>query len=300
MNERKPDRVGQVFAALGKSVCYVTLFLGMQLAVMLPVMVAIITEELLGGSAVDEGAVTALMTTDVVTLTLISGLLTLVVILAFYLIRRKKLSEALMLQSVPAPTLLTGASLAPGLYFVVTLFLMVLPEAWTESYMEASAGIDTGSFVGVISVAVVAPIVEEFVFRGLVMNRLSRVMPGWLAVVISSAVFGACHGHPVWFAYAFVLGAVFGFIDLRAGSIWPSILGHVVFNLIGQVVSFIPETEEGTELVIFLGVLLVVGIVLPIVNRRAIAALLHPASRENTAQEMPQKPKNYSYDPWDL
>lgn len=297
---RKPDRVGQVFAALGKSVCYVALFLGMQLAVMLPVMVSIITEELLGGSTVDEGAVTALMTTDVVTLTLISGLLTLVVILAFYLIRRKKLSEALMLQSVPAPTLLTGASLAPGLYFVVTLFLMVLPEAWTESYMEASAGIDTGSFVGVISVAVVAPIVEEFVFRGLVMNRLSRVMPGWLAVVISSAVFGVCHGHPVWFAYAFVLGAVFGFIDLRAGSIWPSILGHVVFNLIGQVVSFIPETEEGTELVIFLGALLVVGIVLPIVNRRAIAALFHPASRESTAQEMPAKPQNYSYDPWDM
>ena len=148
--------------------------------------------------------------------------------------------------------------------------------------------------------AVVAPIVEEFIFRGLVMNRLSRVMPGWLAVVLSAAVFGACHGHPVWFAYAFVLGAVFGFIDLRGGSNWPSILGHVAFNAIGQVFTFIPETEEGTEVVIAMGVLLVVGIIIPILNRKAIAALFRPAPAPLAAQELSTKPKDYDYDPWDM
>ena len=298
MNERKPDRVGQVFAALGKSVCYVTLFLGVQVAVMLPLMVSIITESLLGESMVDEEAVAALLSADAVTLSLISGLITMAIVLAFYLIRRKKLSEALMLRPVPAPTLLTAASLAPGLYLVVTVALAMLPEAWLESYEEASEGVASGTLVGVIAVAVVAPIVEEFIFRGLVMNRLSRVMPGWLAVVLSAAVFGLCHGHPVWFAYAFVLGAVFAFVDLRAGSIWPSILGHVAFNAIGQVFSFIPETEEGTELIIAMGVLLAVGVIAPILNRKAIGALLRPAPPPE--QEPPAKPKTYDFDPWEL
>lgn len=300
MNERKPDRVGQVFAALGKSVCYVALFLGMQVAVMLPLIVSIVSEAITGESVVDEDAILALLSVDTMTLSLISGLLTLAVVLVFYLIRRKKLSEALWLRPVPGPALLTGVTLAPGLYVVITVALAALPEAWLDSYSEASADVAEGTLIGIIAVAVVAPVVEEIIFRGLVMNRLARVMPGWLAVVLSAAVFGACHGHPIWFAYAFVLGAIFGFIDLRANSILPSILGHVAFNAIGQVLSCIPETEEGTELVIALGVLIVIGIIAPILDRRAIAALFRPAPKPLPAQELPAKPQDYDYDPWDL
>lgn len=297
MNERKPDRAGQVFAALGKSVCYVALFIGMQILVMLPVIFSAAAEAILGGN---EDAVYAILNADAMVYSMVSGLLTLAVVLIFYLIRRKKFSEALMLRRVPAPTLLTGAVLAPGLYVVISVALAMLPDAWLESYMEASEGIDSGTVAGVIAVALVAPVVEEVIFRGLMMNRLSRVMPGWLAVVISAAVFGVCHGHPIWFAYAFVLGAVFGFIDLRAGSIWPSILGHLVFNAISQILAVIPETEEGTETVIAMGVLLVIGIAAPLVNRRAIAALFWPMPKAAPVQEMPAKPQNYDYDPWDL
>lgn len=300
MNGRKPDRVGAVFAALGKSVCYVGLFLGMQMVVMLPVVVFAIAELVVGESVVDEDAIMAMLSADVVTLTLISGLLTIAIVLVFYLIRRKKLSEALMLRPVPVPTLLTAASLMPALYLVVSVVLVLLPEAWTENYSEASADITGGTVTAVIAVAVVAPIVEELIFRGLVMNRLSHAMPGWLAVVLSAAVFGLCHGELVWFTYAFVLGALFGWIDLRAGSIWPSILGHVAFNAIGQVFSFIPETEEGTELLIALGVLLLAGIAAPIINRKAVAALFRPAPAPLPEQDQPARPKNYDYDPWDL
>lgn len=301
MNPGKPDRVGQIFAALGKSVCYLGLFLGMQIVVMAPAFFSIFIQSLKGELMLDEDDIAAMLGADVVTLTLISGLLTIVVVLVFYLIRRKKLSEALMLRPVPAPTLLTASSLVPALYLVVTLFLMLLPEEWSDSYSEASAGIDSGTLIGIIAVAVVAPIVEEFIFRGLMMNRLSGVMPGWLAVVLSSAVFGACHGHPVWFAYAFVLGVFFGFVDLRVGSIWPSILGHVAFNAIGQIITFVPETEEGTEFLIVLGVLALVGIAAPLINRRAVAALFRPMPKPlpEQAAELSAQPGTYDYDPWD-
>ena len=300
MNEKKPDRVGQVFAALGKSVCYLALFLGMQLAVMLPLIVSAISVAITGESVVDEAVVQAFFSVDVMIFSLVSGLLTLAVVLVFYLIRRKKLSEALWLRPVPVPALLTAASLAPGLYLVVTTGLAILPEAWQDSYIEASSGIDSGTLAGVVAVAVVAPIVEEVIFRGLIMNRLARVMPGWLAVVLSAAAFGACHGHPVWFTYAFVLGAVFGFIDLRVNSILPSILGHVIFNTIGQIFSAIPETEEGTEALVAMGVLLVVAIVAALINRKGIAALFRKTSPAPVpASEQITESKTYEYDPWD-
>ena len=302
MNPGRPDRVGQVFAALGKSVCYVGLFLGMQVLVLLPSMIGAAIQAAQNGGDEDE-IYAAMLNADVMILTLISGLLTLAVVLAFYLIRRKKLSEALWLRPVPASALFTGASLAPALYFMVVIVLSVLPEAWTESYTEASADISTGTVVGVISVAIVAPVVEEFIFRGLIMTRLSRVMSGWLAVLLSAAVFGLCHGELVWFCYAFVLGAFFGFIDLRSGSILPSILGHIMFNAIGQIMSFVPETEEGTGMVIALGVLFAAAILLPILDHRGIAALLRPASGPAPAAseewKLPGVPGTYDYDPWE-
>lgn len=302
MRPNRPDRVGQVFAALGKSICYVGLFLGIQMLVAMPATIGVAIQGALGGWDEDE-IYDAMLSMDVTTLTLISGLLTLAVVLAFYLIRRKKLSEALWLRPVPAPSLFTGAALAPGLYFAVIIVLAVLPEAWTENYGEASADIVTGTVLGAVSVAIVAPIVEEFIFRGLVMTRLNRAMPGWLAVLGSAAIFGLCHGELVWFCYAFVLGMVFGIIDLRTGSILPSILGHIMFNAIGQIMSLIPETEEGTGIAIALGVLFIAAIVLPILDRRGIAALLRPVSRPmpNPPErwELPSVPGTYDYNPWE-
>lgn len=301
MRPNKPDRAGQVFIALGKSVCYLALFLGMQVAVMLPAVFAAVAGEITGEPAEYLYGMAGL---DTVTLTLISGLLTIAVVMAVYLIRRKGLGEALWLRPVPAPALLTGASMAPALYLVVGVGLALLPEAWMESYSEAAASVDSGSFVGFVAVALVAPVVEELIFRGLILNRLSRAMPGWLAVALSAAAFGVCHGHPVWFAYAFIMGVIFGWISLRTRSILPSILGHLTFNAIGQVFSLLPESEDGMGLVTAMGVLLIAAIAAPLFNRRAIGALFRRAPKAAPAAqaegwELPAAPKNYDYDPWD-
>lgn len=295
----KPDRgerAGEVLLALLKSGCYVGLFLGMQVFVMLPTVITGIIQANLDGE-VDE--VYELLTADAQIYTLVSGLITIAVVLAVYLFRRKPLGEALWLRRVDGRTLWTGAALAPGLFLVVSLALAVLPEEWTESYNEAASSISTASLVGFLAVVAVAPVVEELIFRGLMVNRLSCVMPGWLAVVLAAAVFGACHGHPVWFGYAFVLGCVFGFIDLRAGSIWPSILGHMVFNSFSQILNLLPQSEEGTEVLAALGIIVLMAIALPILDRRGIAALFRHKPQTEQARELSTAPGVYEFDPWD-
>lgn len=296
MRDEKAARAMPVLAALGKSVCYLALFLGMQVAIMLPESVYIGVAAALGG---DVDALYDQLLANTMTYTMISGLLTIAIVIAVYRVRRKPMAEALWLRGVDGPTLLTGAALAPALYLIVSGALALLPEAWLESYTEASAGIDSGTLTGVLAVAVVAPVVEELIFRGLMLNRLSRVMPGWLAAVLSSAAFGLCHGHPVWFAYAFALGAFFALLDLRAQSILPSILGHLVFNAISQILSFVPEEGEGTAVV----VLILVAIAAPLLNRRGVAALFRRGSRQTALPapggDPPAQPGTYEYDPWD-
>lgn len=296
MREQSNRRALPVLAALGKSVCYLLLFVGMQTLVMLPASIYLGVAAALGG---DVDALYAQIMEDAVTYTMISGLLTTAVVIGVYRFRRKPMAEALWLRGVDRPTLLTGAALAPALYLMVGGALSLLPEAWLESYNEASAGIDSGTLTGVLAVAVVAPVVEELIFRGLMLNRLSQVMPGWLAAALSSAAFGVCHVHPVWFAYAFVLGAFFAFLDLRAQSILPSILGHIAFNAISQILSFVPEEGEGAAM----AVLVLVAIAAPILNRRGVAALFRRGPRQAALPapdwELPTRPGTYEYDPWD-
>ena len=298
MNERDGEikgragsRAVQVLVALGKGVCYLALFLGMQVLVVLPVAVAAGVQSAMGNWEAAE-QLYGVLYESATALTAVSGLLTIAAVLLFYLIRRKKLEESLWLRRVEGSGLLAGAALAPALYLGITLAMMALPEAWMDSYAEASAGVGDGGVGGVIAVVLVAPVVEEFIFRGLMMTRLARAMPGWLAAALSAAVFGACHGHPVWFAYAFALGVVFGLMDLRLGSIWPSILAHLVFNAIGQVFSLLPE-DDGVVMGAYLA-LLAVAVVLPLLARKGVKALFRPAPRPLPAQEggRPAQPGN--------
>lgn len=289
------ERVADVLLALLKAMCYLGLFLGSQVLVMMPVVIAFAIQAAVGGGEVDQGALMQVLTDQSMKYSLIANMLTLVVIMIFYLIRRKKFSEALWLRKVDVPTLWEGVAFAPGLYLIVSTVLFALPESWLESYNEASAGITTGGVVGVLAVVVAAPVVEEIVFRGLIMTRLSRAMPGWLAVLLSAAIFGACHGHPVWFGYAFALGTVFGFMDLRAGSIWPSVLGHVAFNSFSQIITVLPESDE-TE-IMFLAVLLILAVAAPIVDRAAARA--RRKAQAAPVQKLPAAPGVYEFDPWD-
>lgn len=290
------ERVGQVLLALLKVLCYLLLFLGSQVLVMMPVVIAAGILSATQGGAPEAEEITGLLYDHAMAFSLIANMLTLCVILCFYFVRRKKFSEALWLRPVPAPALLVGASLAPGLYLLVRLAFSLLPREWVDNYSQASSGLGGGGVVGAVAIVLAAPVVEEIIFRGLIMTRLGRAMPGWLAVVLSAAVFGACHGHPVWFGYAFVLGVLFGLMDLRAGSILPSIVGHVVFNCIDQARILLEGAPE-TLVTVLAAAFLVAAVTAPVLNRRAAAAIFRPERIEK--QDLSAAPGEYEFDPWD-
>lgn len=298
MKQSAGGRAVQVLIALGKSVCYLALFLGAQVLVMLPVVVAAAVQSALENLEAAE-QLSGVLYESAMLFTAVSGLLAIGVILLFYRIRRKKLGDALWLRRVEGPGLLSGAALAPALYLAVTVAMMALPEAWLDSYAEASSGVSGGGVIGIVAVVLVAPVVEEFIFRGLIMTRLAQAMPGWLAAALSAAIFGLCHGHPVWFAYTFVLGVLFGLMDLRLGSIWPSILAHMVFNGVGQILDLLPEDD-----VVIMGaylVLVAAAVVLPVLARREVKALFRPKPQALPAQEgePPAQPGGCEWNPWD-
>lgn len=84
-----------------------------------------------------------------------------------------------------------------------------------------------------ISIVVAAPIIEEVLFRGLVLNELKKNMNVYLAIIIQGVLFGLYHMNLLQGIYASLLGIALGFINYYTGTILSSIIGHMLFNILG-------------------------------------------------------------------
>lgn len=87
----------------------------------------------------------------------------------------------------------------------------------------------------IISAVVMAPLIEEILFRGILQTSLLRVLHGrrWAALVIAAALFAVVHWWVVpWhnLLVLFVLGLAWGYLYERTGSLLAPILAHAVFN----------------------------------------------------------------------
>jgi membrane protease YdiL (CAAX protease family) len=76
----------------------------------------------------------------------------------------------------------------------------------------------------------VAPVAEELLFRGYLMNLWISRWGLWAGVLLSSLVFGLFHVERV--AFAAPLGIIFALVYLRYDSLWPGIALHASYNLL--------------------------------------------------------------------
>jgi membrane protease YdiL (CAAX protease family) len=77
---------------------------------------------------------------------------------------------------------------------------------------------------------VVAPLVEEILFRGILLTVLVKRIGTGLAVVISSLIFAGIHMHLPSFFPLFTLAVALSLLYIYSGSLWPSVILHSVFN----------------------------------------------------------------------
>ena len=121
--------------------------------------------------------------------------------------------------------------------YLVILINLIHP-AWYDTYtsiMETAGFSDISPLLAVYSV-IIAPISEELIFRGVTMHYAKRIMPFWVANILQAFLFGAFHGKVVQGTYAFVVGLFCGYVCNRGGSIYLSILFHMLFNAWGTLI----------------------------------------------------------------
>ena len=126
----------------------------------------------------------------------------------------------------------------------------------------------------VLFIALLPGFGEELLFRGYFQRRLlQRWSPG-LAIFSSSIVFGLVHIMPHTVVFAFFVGLWLGYIAWKIGSIWPTILAHVLINGIWNIINISHNLMDYPDSVyyVILCVTLLVGVIcfvlsLPLLNR---------------------------------
>lgn len=92
----------------------------------------------------------------------------------------------------------------------------------------------TPAWLLILLVVLLAPLVEEFIFRKLFIDRLAGYGDK-AAILFSSALFGIAHGNFYQFVYTFLLGLILGYLYTRTGKMRWSFLLHAVTNFLGSV-----------------------------------------------------------------
>ena len=115
-----------------------------------------------------------------------------------------------------------------------------LPDMMQDTFLAMSRNI-----FGIISITVMAPLVEELLFRGAIQGYLHRKgMKPLQAIFIASAIFGIIHMNPIQIPFAFAIGMIFGWLYYRTGSLVPGIVGHFINNSIACIQMATMSKEE--------------------------------------------------------
>lgn len=130
---------------------------------------------------------------------------------------------------LPIITFFWGAqNLEEGVNILVSKFIPAPTWFW-ELFNKMFEG-DFGWWGAFLKVAVIAPVVEELIFRGIILQGFRRNYNAFVAVFMSALLFALFHLNPWQFPATFVLGLLLGWIVIRTNSIILAILGHSINN----------------------------------------------------------------------
>lgn len=184
--------------------------------------------------------------------------------------KRIRLSDVAVL-SKPRKGLMTpGIFVGLGCCILGNILVMVL------SMLMAMLGIEittpamsvpttlAGQGIYLLTVGILPAFIEEFVFRGIVMQPLRRYGDGF-AIVMSAIVFGLVHGNLVQIPFAMVVGLIIGFFVVKSNSLWVGIVIHLINNtasvVLTMLLSGVSDVLGNLVVLAYYGILILLAIV---------------------------------------
>lgn len=200
------------------------------------------------------------MMNALVVLTALSGIL-MTVYMVFYYRKKKKITySSLGVTDLKPKSAIIGSLLGIGVMTTIAFVLGIIYQNFdlgvTDKTMELIS--NASPVWAMVATVCVAPVVEEFIFRGFVFERLSKAFSPRMTILLSALMFGLIHLNIIQSSYAFVAGLVFGYFRAKYEDLWGCILLHIFGNFVGSF-NFGYFGEQAYIIVYLVGIVIFVG-----------------------------------------
>ena len=129
---------------------------------------------------------------------------------------------------VPPVLLVVPAVLLADCALMAALHRVFPISLWEE---QAFASMVADNLPAMVAACVLAPVLEELLFRGVLLSAFLQQYPRWAAIAYSALFFGAAHLNVYQFFLAFGLGLLLGWLFERSRSLIPCIALHAGVNV---------------------------------------------------------------------
>ena len=171
---------------------------------------------------------------------IISGIAT-VILLAYLGIVRLKVLRPTHMKWRLSPLAVAGAFMG---IFAMNLISELLP---LPDLMKIDVTAMAYNPLGIISITLIAPIVEEMVFReGIISSLLRHDFHRWQAILVSALAFSIVHLNPAQMPFAFIMGIILGIIFAKTGNIVTTAFIHIVNNTLA-IIQLRVFVDKGNE-----------------------------------------------------
>lgn len=138
-------------------------------------------------------------------------------------------------------TIIIWTILAYAFYFLVATLVAATLQLYgidvpgyqaQESYLDVFGTDTIGLIVAYISIAVIAPVIEETFFRGFIYRVFTKTWPIWFGSLLTAILFALIHFQIESFFPLLFLGLILNFLYRKTNSIWTSIIFHSFNNVL--------------------------------------------------------------------
>lgn len=119
--------------------------------------------------------------------------------------------------------------------------LLPMSDWIREAFMQLA---NQRGWVSFMMIAIAAPILEEYIFRGIILEGLLKRYSAWSSILLSSFLFGLVHLNPWQFISAMIIGVFAGWIYYKSRNLLYPIFIHFVNNATAFVFMQFQEPEK--------------------------------------------------------
>ncbi|GAB4228771.1 MAG: CPBP family intramembrane metalloprotease [Calditrichia bacterium] len=165
----------------------------------------------------------------------------LVIPVLYFMVNKYNLKDVFLIRKSKMDSLLWVSVLGIGLFPVLDEMDRLIQVIFNfdpidESLFEALKYTNFGEFVVLfIGIVIVASIVEELLFRGLLLQSIANRLGIIQAIFISSILWSLLHGVINWTLQIFIMGMLLGLLVYYLRSAFPAILLHSINNFMSLI-----------------------------------------------------------------